>query len=235
MDVLGFLLAVAALFMVFSSRKALVGLQTRIADLERRLAAAPVVPSVAAPTTAPPPAPAAMPTPPVPPADSTAAASLPPSPPPPPSPPRWATAPAPAAAAARSESLEQTIGTRWVVWVGGLALALGGVFLVTYAVEQGLIGPGVRVTLAALLAAALIAAGEWARRNEQLSGFAGVPSAHVPSILTAAGTTIAYATVYGAYALYGFIGPAAAFVLLGIVAVATLTAALLHGPALAAL
>ena len=48
-----------------------------------------------------------------------------------------------------TESFEQMIGTRWVVWVGGVALALGGVFLVTYAVEQGFVGPGVRVTLAA--------------------------------------------------------------------------------------
>ena len=56
----------------------------------------------------------------------------------------------------------------------------------------------------------------------ELSGIAGVPSPHIPSMLTAAGTTVAYATVYAAYALYGFLGPAAAFVLLGIVALATL-------------
>jgi uncharacterized membrane protein len=68
-----------------------------------------------------------------------------------------------------------------------------------------------------------------------LSGFVGLPSAHIPSILTAAGTTVAYATVYAAYALYGFLAPPLAFVLLGIVALATLAAALLHGPALAAL
>ena len=62
-----------------------------------------------------------------------------------------------------------------------------------------------------------------------------VPAAHIPSILTAAGTTVAYATIYAAYALYGFLVPGTAFVLLGIVALATLAAALLHGPALAAL
>ena len=134
-----------------------------------------------------------------------------------------------------SESFEQRIGTRWVVWVGGLALALGGIFLISYAVDQGYFGPGMRVFLAGVLAAALIALGEWARRSEKISGFAGLPSAHVPSILTAAGTTIAYATVYGAFALYHFIGPMAAFLLLGVVAIATLAAALLHGPALAAL
>src|SRR5262249_39641560 len=44
-----------------------------------------------------------------------------------------------------------------------------------------------------------------------------------------------YAAVFAAYALYGFLDPGAAFVLLGVVALATLGAALLHGPALAAL
>ena len=82
---------------------------------------------------------------------------------------------------------------------------------------------------------ALVAAGEWARRKEDLSGLPGLPSANIPSILTAAGTTVAYATVYAAYALYGFLPPPVAFILLGIVALLTLAAALLHGPALAGL
>jgi uncharacterized membrane protein len=131
--------------------------------------------------------------------------------------------------------LEERFGTRWTVWVGGLALALGGIFLVRYSIEQGLLGPAVRVFLGGLLAAALVAAGEWARRKENLSGVAGLPAAHIPSILTAAGTAVAYATAYVAYALYDFLPPAVAFVLLGIIAVATLAAALLHGRVLAAL
>ena len=46
---------------------------------------------------------------------------------------------------------------------------------------------------------------------------------------------VAYATVYAAYGVYGFLSPAAAFVLLGLDALVTLAAALRHGPALAAL
>ncbi len=116
-----------------------------------------------------------------------------------------------------------------------MALALGGIFLVNYAIEQGYFGPGVRIVLASILAALLIGAGEWARRTERVSGLIGVPSAHVPSVLTAAGTVVAFATAYAAFALYGFIGPAAAFLLLGAIGIVTLVAALLHGPALAAL
>ena len=130
---------------------------------------------------------------------------------------------------------EEKFGTRWVVWVGGVALALGGIFLVRYTIQQGLIGPGVRIFLGALLALALVAAGEWSRRTEKLSALSVVPSAHIPGTLTAAGTTVAYATVYAAYGIYGFLPPAVAFILLGAVALLTLGAALLHGPALAGL
>jgi hypothetical protein len=64
---------------------------------------------------------------------------------------------------------------------------------------------------------------------------APLPIANIPAILTAAGTAVAFATVYAAYALYDFLVPATAFALLGIVAMCTMAAALLHGPALAGL
>ncbi|WP_047309529.1 DUF2339 domain-containing protein [Rhodopseudomonas palustris] len=130
---------------------------------------------------------------------------------------------------------EERIGTRWVVWVGGLTLALGGFFMVRYSIEQGLLGPGVRVLLGGLFALALLIAGEWTRRKEAVAQLAALPIANIPAILTAAGTAVAFATVYAAYALYDFLVPATAFILLGLVALGTLAAALLHGPALAGL
>jgi uncharacterized membrane protein len=150
---------------------------------------------------------------------------------PPPPPPRPAP---PAVPALEGPSLEERFGTRWVVWVGGLALALGGIFMVRYSIEQGWIGPGVRVALGALLAAALAGSGEWLRRRQPAPDAAG-SIANIPSILTAAGTTVAFATVWAAYALYGFLAPGAAFLMLGLVALLALAAAMLHGPALAAL
>jgi uncharacterized membrane protein len=132
-------------------------------------------------------------------------------------------------------SFEERVGTRWVVWVGGLTLALGGFFMVRYSIEAGLIGPGVRVMLAAAFALALLATGEWLRRKESVSTIEALPIANIPAILTAAGTSVAFATVYAAYALYDFLVPATAFILLGLVALGTLAAALLHGPALAGL
>jgi uncharacterized membrane protein len=152
---------------------------------------------------------------------------------PPASPPPTPDIPAPAPQA--GPGFEERIGTRWVVWVGGLTLALGGFFLVRYSIEQGLLGPGVRVLLGGLFALALLAAGEWTRRKESLAAIEPLPIANIPAILTAAGTAVAFATVYAAYALYDFLVPATAFILLGMVALGTLAAALLHGPALAGL
>ena len=142
---------------------------------------------------------------------------------------------APETPAEAGPGFEERLGTRWVVWVGGLTLALGGVFLVKYSIEAGLLGPGTRVLLGGLFALALLATGEYARRKESLSSIAPLPIANIPAILTAAGTAVAFATVYASYALYGFLSPPVAFVLLGAVALGTLAAALLHGPALAGL
>jgi uncharacterized membrane protein len=135
----------------------------------------------------------------------------------------------------RFAGFEERLGARWAVWVGGIALALGGVFLVRYAVEQDLIGPLARIVLGLLLAAGLMGAGEWLRRIDRTDGFAGLPAAHVPSVLTAAGTMTAFGSLYAAYELYHLLSPGAAFVLLALTGIATVFAALLHGPALAVL
>jgi uncharacterized membrane protein len=223
-------IAIVALVKAVGARESIRQLQQRVAALEAGVSR----PPQAAAIVMPPPAPAAE--------ETMASIELPPALPQEPTEPPLAAPPAappplPAAAAPAPPpaSLEERFGTQWVVWIGGLALALGAIFLVRYSIEQGLIGPGVRIFLGGCLAALLIAAGEWTRRNEIKAGFAAVPTHQIPSILTAAGTVAAYATVYAAYALYGFLSPATAFILLGIVALATLAAALLHGPALAGL
>ena len=222
------IIAIVALVKSVGLREQLRRLEARLAAIERSMSAPAAGPVTAAPT----PSPSFAPIP--------AIAEAPSSPepePPPPAPPSAAPPLPPPQVASRpaAMSLEERLGTRWAVWIGGFALALGGIFLVRYSIEQGLLGPRVRVILGALLAAALVVAGEWARRTERLAAISALPAAHIPSVLTAAGTTIAYADIYAAHALYGLLPPALAFLLLGLVALATLAAALLHGPALAGL
>ncbi|MEX0955542.1 MAG: DUF2339 domain-containing protein [Rhizobiaceae bacterium] len=132
-------------------------------------------------------------------------------------------------------NLETILGTRWTVWIGGLALALGGIFLVRYTIEMGVFGPGVRVTMAAVFGLALTASGEVVRRTGFRVPIEGVQSAYVPAILTAAGAFILFGTVYAAHGIYGFIGPATAFALLGAIGLVTILASLVHGVALAGL
>lgn len=141
---------------------------------------------------------------------------------------------APAAAkAARQSEVETALGTRWAVWVGGIALALGGLFLIRYTIEAGIFGPEVRLALAALLGLVLVGGGEFIRRTGFKVPVEGVAGAYIPAILTAAGAFILFGTVYAAHAVYGFVGPAFAFTVLGAIGVATIVAALVHGQALA--
>ncbi|HEV2543908.1 MAG TPA: DUF2339 domain-containing protein [Methylobacterium sp.] len=130
-------------------------------------------------------------------------------------------------------SIEERFGTRWTVWVGGLALAFGAVLLVRYSAERGLFGPGVRIVGGFALAFGLVGLGEVLRRR--LRGAASVPPAwpDVPAMVTAAGTVGLFGAVYAAHALYGFIGPGLAFAGLAVTGLAAMFAALLHGPALA--
>lgn len=241
-DVFALIIAIIAFLIAIKASSEAAELRRRLSSLEemfyaqRAVQSPPPLPAqdqIEAPATTaaepPPPAPEAEAAPPPfvtqdtspPPIEASTAADAPPPLP----------APAPVS---REPGFEERLGTRWVVWIGGLALALGGFFMVRYSIEAGLVGPGVRVFLGGLFALALLGAGEWTRRKESISTIAALPIA-IPAILTAAGTAVAFATIYAAYALYGFLVPGTAFVLLGIVAMGTLGAALLHGPALAGL
>ncbi|MCP8895746.1 DUF2339 domain-containing protein [Shinella daejeonensis] len=146
------------------------------------------------------------------------------------------TAQAPVAAPpVQRESFESRIGARWAVWVGGVALALGGIFMVKYSIEAGLLSPAVRLTLAALFAALLIAAGEVVRRRAQPLVADAFRNAMIPGVLTAAGVVTLFAVSFVAYGVYGYFGPASAFLLLAAVSFIAIGLSLLHGQALAGL
>jgi uncharacterized membrane protein len=133
-------------------------------------------------------------------------------------------------------TIEEILGTRWTVWIGGLALALGALLLVRYSIESGFFGPGVRTIMGFILALVLIGAGEFLRRTTtEPIPTRSSQSAYIPGILTAAGTIAAFGSIFAAHALYGFIGPSTALLALGATGVGAMLAAAVHGPALAGL
>ncbi len=137
---------------------------------------------------------------------------------------------APVMPAAARESLEERVMRRWAVWLGGVALALGAVFLVKYSIEQGWFGPAARVSAGVLLGLVLWGLGEWARqRDERLPLPGEVPPDLVPPALAAAGSVALFASLYAAHGLYDLLGPLTAFVLLAAVGVLTVAQSLLHG------
>lgn len=133
------------------------------------------------------------------------------------------------------ESFESRLGARWAVWAGGLALALGGIFLVKYSIESGLLSPAVRLAMAAAFGLLLMAAGEAVRRKAVPGITAAYSNAMIPGILTAAGALTLFGVTYAAYGIYDYVGPTTAFILLALVGFATIGLSLLHGQALAGL
>ncbi|QJE72954.1 DUF2339 domain-containing protein [Aerophototrophica crusticola] len=121
------------------------------------------------------------------------------------------------------------------MWLGGLTLALGGVFLARYAIEQGLLGPAARMTLAVLLGLALVLGGEWLRRRPLARDLGRIRGDQVPSALVAAGLSIASAAIYASFALHDLLGPATTFVALAAFCLAAQGLALRHGALVALL
>jgi hypothetical protein len=151
---------------------------------------------------------------------------------PPPSPGEGAAPEAPARAQppGLAALFEQLIGGRLLIWVGGVALVVAAIFLIRYSIEIGLITPEMRMIAAALFGAALLAIGEWARMWKRLAD-----DPRISQALVGAGLAVLYATVYGSYILYGFIGVTIAAVLMLAITVAALALSLRHGIGTAAL
>lgn len=120
---------------------------------------------------------------------------------------------------------ETLVGSRLPVWIGGLALVVGGIFLVRLSIEAGWLGPAIRTALAALFAAALLIGSEGARR---LSATRDDP--RIAQVLAGAGIASAYATLYLAAALYHLVAPLAGFAIMLAITVLGLFLALRHGP-----
>ncbi|MGB0086446.1 MAG: DUF2339 domain-containing protein [Rhodomicrobiaceae bacterium] len=126
--------------------------------------------------------------------------------------------------------LERQFGAVLPVWIGGIAIAFAGFFLVKYSIENDLIGPQARVVLGGLLGFALLAAARWVSLRILR------PDGHrIAQALAGAGLAVLYVSVYAATSLYQLVPPLFGFA--GLAAITTLAVilALRHGPPVALL
>ena len=134
-----------------------------------------------------------------------------------------------------TEGLEQRLASRWLVWLGAVTVALGSAFLIKHSFEAGWLSPGIRVTAGLGFAAFLITLGEWLRRQPLSQAIASMRPDYVPPALTGGGLFAAFASIYGAEALYGLMPPTIAFAGLAVVAFLGVGLSLLQGPFIALL
>lgn len=119
----------------------------------------------------------------------------------------------------RQVSLEERLGARLPVWIGSIALALAGAFLVKYSFDRGWFSPTVRVVFGVAFGVILLGAGEWMRRSSE----------RVAQGLSAAGVADLYACFLAGIHLYGIIQPAVGFGLMALTTVVAVVLSLRQG------
>ena len=132
-------------------------------------------------------------------------------------------------------SVEETLTSQWLIWVGALAVALSAVFLFRYAVEQGWLTPLTRVIMGLILGGLLLSAGEWATRHPVAAVRRAVNPDYVPPALTGSGLFAIFTSLFAAQAVFGLLSATMGFVALGLVAYSALGLSLRQGPFVAIL
>jgi len=125
--------------------------------------------------------------------------------------------------------LEESLTSRWLVWLGAVTIALGSVFLVKYSIERGWLGPAVRVTLGFVFGVVLLLAGEWLRQRPLQRAIAAIRPNYVPPAITSAGLFSAFASTFAAFQLYQLIGAPTAFLTMAALAALGIGLSILQG------
>ena len=99
---------------------------------------------------------------------------------------------------------DELIG-KWFPRIGALAIVLGAGFGFKYAIDQGWIGPRLRVMVGILISSLLIGIGDWTRKKDW--------SAYAQAI-TGGGVALLYLTLWATVGVYGLVEPTVGFVLL---------------------
>jgi len=108
-------------------------------------------------------------------------------------------------------SFEQQFGAQLPVWIGGIALALAGFFMVKYSIEIGLLSPMVRVILGILFGFGMLHTANVITTKPDFAN-----GDRIAQALSGAGISVLYVCIFAATSLYhlipafiGFVGMAA--------------------------
>jgi uncharacterized membrane protein len=119
----------------------------------------------------------------------------------------------------RRTTFEELVGARLLVWVGAMALALAGAFLVKISFERGWISPPIRVAMGVAFGIGLLGLAESLRRS----------SGRIAEALSAAGIADLFACFLAAVHLYHLVPPAAGFLLMALTTAVAVALALRQG------
>lgn len=104
-----------------------------------------------------------------------------------------------------NHNVEDELFGKWFPRIGAFAVLVGAGFGFKYAVDQGLVGPRLRIMLGILLSSLLIGIGDWTRKRDW--------SAYAHAI-TGGGVGILYLTLWAAVGMYGLLPPSVGFLCL---------------------
>ena len=138
--------------------------------------------------------------------------------------------PKPAEKPKAANSFEKQFGTKIPVWIGGIALALAGFFMVKYSIETGLITERLRTISGLIFGVALVYAGDFIRNKKNISNGAKISQA-----LTGAGIADLYVCLYAGTSLYHILPEFVGFIGLAAVTAAAVILSVRHGIMIAAL
>ncbi|MCH2038507.1 MAG: DUF2339 domain-containing protein [Rickettsiales bacterium] len=121
-------------------------------------------------------------------------------------------------------TFEQQFGARLPVWIGGIALALAGFFLVKYSIEHNLITPEIRVFMGVIFGIGLIYVSQKIIAKETIAN-----GTRIAQSLAGSGIAVLYLSSYAATKLYHFVPTFVGFVSMGMITVTALILCLRYG------
>ncbi|WP_237485506.1 DUF2339 domain-containing protein [Vibrio hippocampi] len=125
------------------------------------------------------------------------------------------------------------IKENWLVWVGALAMLIGGGYLVQVISRHIEFSPIMRIAIAFSISLATVLAGEWFHRKEQKSLHRAKRAqsfTYAPAAITGTGLTGIYCTVIFAFVFYQLLTPSVSLIILAGAAFSSLALSLRQGP-----